>query len=427
MPADLIKRTISAHRSILAWMAVAFLATLVPVILGAPGGARQADSEWYRFLAEGHPEKVIQPFASRELEPHLVRVLDQIAGTNPVLGFALLSTLSVACCIGLCAYYLHQSKISFRWLIAAVLLPTWTSLFHAYLLPDIFYSALLFAFCLCLWRRRYVMAVSILVPLYATRECTALIIVCFCIAAIGFVRTRVIALALFFGATGFALEQWLASGTQGNRHQMSPLAYLLGKVPYNLAKNIFGVPFWSNTLPVCTPTAIYQVPIWLRFGSLNTLGPCHWNAYFPTTTLLLWLGTFGILPLVLVMRIRRNGRRVLDDVFLRFCVLYGVTSFLIGPLLGASVHRLVAYGWPAFALALPALWPDLFKKRLSLLILQMVASWACWLAFWHLNEPNWLALAVVIAVTSWLGAFLIAKEHSKPVDLYARQALPLAP
>jgi len=71
------------------------------------------------------------------------------------------------------------------------------------------------------------------------------------------------------------------------------------------------------------------------------------------------MGAFGVLPLLLYIALRQGrfeGAR--SDLLMRFCLLYGLISFAIGPLLGASVYRLVLQGWPAFLVALPLCWPN---------------------------------------------------------------------
>jgi hypothetical protein len=129
-------------------------------------------------------------------------------------------------------------------------------------------------------------------------------------------------------------------------------------------------------------------------------------------TAVLWLGTFGVLPILLILRLRDGGTRALrGNVFVRFCAIYGLAAFFIGPLLGTSVHRLVAYGWPAFAFALPTLWPDLFVGRSRLLVIHLISSWSCWVVFWNLNEPIWLIAALILSVGSWIAAIFFTRHN----------------
>ena len=225
-------------------------------ILGFPRGNIQEDSIYYRWLAEGKFNLVIQPFASRGLEPAIVRLTDHLFHTPPDLIFYLLSILSLTACIGGTAYLASRYPVRNNWLFVLPFLPVWTLLFHAYILPDIFHAALLTAFCALLARQKYELAALLLMPLYAARESSSLIFVCFAFAAWGIVKFRVILLALLATVAGYGAEKWLVLGTGGNRHGISQLAYFAGKVPYNVMKNFVGFSFWSNILQDCTPTSV---------------------------------------------------------------------------------------------------------------------------------------------------------------------------
>lgn len=378
------------------------IATLIAVVLGLPAGNEQPDSEWYRLLAEGHPAKVIQPFASRPLEPLLVKSIDHTFGLSVITGFACISVISLACCIIGCAYLLSRFKANLGWLTAIVFLPVWTTLFHAYMLPDIFYSALVIVFCVCLLKNWYWAAAFMFIPLYAARECTALTLICFGIACFRLIDFRILVVSAISALAGLKLQHILAAGTLGNRHGIGEIAYLIGKLPYNISKNFLGIPFWSTTLPVCQPTRTYQLPHLPIFGSIGAIGPCKWDPQYIATTLLLYLSTFGILPVLLMVERRSKTQHLLrKNPLVRFCALYGFIAFVIGPALGASVHRLVAYGWPAFTFAVPLLWPNLFTRRHLLLAIHLLTCWFAWLVFWKMNALPWVLTAIVCSALSW--------------------------
>jgi hypothetical protein len=118
---------------------------------------------------------------------------------------------------------------------------------------------------------------------------------------------------------------------------------------------------------------------------------------------MLWLGTFGILPAALFVTLRGRWREIWDaDVFLRFCIVYGIIAFAAGPALGTSVHRLVAYGWPAFAMGLPIAAPGLFENRRILLATHLIVGWLSWLVFWKLNSAIWVMLSIAVSLAGWL-------------------------
>jgi hypothetical protein len=75
-------------------------------------------------------------------------------------------------------------------------------------------------------------------------------------------------------------------------------------------------------------------------------------------------------------------------IVFRFCILYGVISILMTPLLGASADRLVEYGWPFFFVVVPwfvASNYDLRGIRTSAMVLLHLVT--CWLAWFGFRQP----------------------------------------
>lgn len=400
-------------------------AALLVIALGIPGGTVQWDSEWYRYLAEGQNAKVIQPFASRGLEPFIVRLLDRTLHLAPDAGFAIVASISLLICFLCISAATKQTVPRIRWITAILLLSVWTTLFHAFLLPDIFHSALLAIFCLLLRKERYWEAALMFAPLYAARESTALVLVVFLIAGAGKVKFRIMLAAVAGAAAGFGFEKWLVVGSQGNSHHISQLVYFTGKVPFNVLQNILGFEFWANTLPsICAPTHIYHLPSWRLFGSIAAIGPCEWQPLKPATTLMLWLGSFGILPVALMAAMRGRWKEIWEgEVFPKFCIIYGLAAFVAGPTLGSSVYRLVAYGWPAFALALPILSPGFFEKHRALLPLQLALSWLTWLVIWQVPSGGWVLGCIFASLAGWLFTIFAIRHSPTSMSVAARPRL----
>jgi hypothetical protein len=321
------------------------------------------------------------------------------------LGFALLALVSTLICVGGISYILHRERVPLSMFAATALLPVWAVFDHGYLLPDIFWDALLTIFLLCLWRKSYGLAAALLLPLYMARESTLLVLLCLLVSGIRYLRLRAMVGAILASAAGALAGQYLARGSQGNVHHLPTLVYLLAKVPFNLMKNIFGVQLWLNTLHFTNPPLwTWQVPPWLHLGGIKVVGICSFDPYFPSWTLLSWLGGFGVLPLVLCKSLRSGQlQEGLNNFFLRFCLLYGLISYLAGPLLGASIYRLVLYGWPAFLLALPLIWPKGVQTQLGLMIAHLLCGWTAFAVMVSErpgNEPfdyRWIGLAVLLA------------------------------
>ncbi len=70
---------------------------------------------------------------------------------------------------------------------------------------------------------------------------------------------------------------------------------------------------------------------------------------------------------------------------LRFCLVYGLISILMTPLLGASVDRLVEYGWPFYFVLLPWFLSRSYDLRglraFALMLLHLLTCWLAWFAF----------------------------------------------
>jgi hypothetical protein len=185
-------------------------------------------------------------------------------------------------------------------------------------------------------------------------------------------------------------------------HQLTGGAYILGKLVWSFFKNVIGVPLWSNTLPECQPLQVRSLPAWLHLGAIREVGFCSPSAWGPSRTLLAWFGVFGVGPALAWMAWRKTRKTTLpaQSIVLRFCVVYGLISILMTPLLGASGDRLVEYGWPFYFVAVPLLamraW-NLEGRRVAGLVILHLAT--CWLAWWAFRQMTatyvWFGLTVL--------------------------------
>jgi hypothetical protein len=191
---------------------------------------------------------------------------------------------------------------------------------------------------------------------------------------------------------------------QPNVHHLPTVVYMALKVPFNFVSNILGIHLWTNNF--ITPHVwAMDLPRVLQIGTIRKVGISKF-VWMPLFTPLMWLSTFGILPTVLLHERRRGRLRALEP-WMRLALIYGVISYVLGPTLGASVPRLVAYAWPAFWIAtVVLLWRNDFLPRRSAVTLfacHMIASWLPWA--WQSPVPlAWAVdLVVVIAmhVVAW--------------------------
>ena len=192
---------------------------------------------------------------------------------------------------------------------------------------------------------------------------------------------------------------------------MNSLLYMALKIPVNFLRNVLGVKFWLNDIDWCDAPLVI-VPIKhgaTYFGKITTIGICAPDVMFPVANAALVLTTFGVLPGVTLALARHSRRDLGRDPWLAFVMLYGATMFVLGTCTGASVYRLLTYGWPLFVFGMPILWKassedDLFDHR-SLMAAQLGLSWLGPLLGYAVGKAEWWQqdeVAVALALTGIL-------------------------
>ena len=420
------------------------------LLFGRTWAILSPDAGYYRMLAAGQRAMVPPPFSARILGPALAHLIGDFAGIGVDNGFLLLGVVSLLAILLALTYLLRSAKLPAAIFAAIFLMPLWIGLFHDYYLPDLLHAAILAVILACLVSGRVMVAMLLLFPAYLARESTLLITLCLVWAA--WRRASLQAMLTGLGAT--------AAGILVSRHyvrlaavpvqRVSGAQYLAGKLTWSFLRNIFGLPLWANRmpdgLPSCKPMATMTLPSLLHFGAIRSVGLCHPSMWGPVRLLLAWFGNFGIGPAVaaaclpLILSRRRISAGRLDQgapllgggilatpggsIAFRFCVLYGIVSFLSAPLLGASVERLVNYAWPFFFLAVP--WA-VFASQLSwsseasaprfsrpqgiaLILRHLLASGIAWYTF-SLERPPAVYLEAGLAVLMLnLGAYVLIRR-----------------
>jgi hypothetical protein len=174
----------------------------------------------------------------------------------------------------------------------------------------------------------------------------------------------------FLIATG--IVQVVTRSALPNVHGMSELAYLILKVPYNGARNLLGITFWTNTNEGCDPVTVVGLPALSILGNLHAMGLCPWSWDPPLHTALVLLTWFGVAPtLLLVALLRRLSWPVIAQV----AIPYGIAAIALAPLVGASIPRVAGYGWPAFWVAVPLI----LSPPRRLVLLHLAVAWSPWL------------------------------------------------
>jgi len=316
---------------------------------------QQSDANWYLAIARGQTGSVMQPFAARQLHALTVRGIaavfhQPVEWTFVAVGlFCLIFLLAVV-------FSLMMQTAAPRWMLLAVGgTLVWPILYAGLALPDLWYGAWTAVLLLLLSRRRYLAAAWIMLPLMVSRESTVLAAICFVIAAWRELRWRGLAIAGGACALGMLVVHQLVSGGRGNAEGLPQAVYMLGKAPWNLARNVLGVQPWSNLYPMLCNHPRWQWAVHL--GPVQAVGVCHVDPIQPILWIQALLTVFGLLPaLAVALWLRQRGRRAEQrDVLLRFCVIYGVTYFVLSPALGTAVARMVGYAWPLLVVAVPML------------------------------------------------------------------------
>jgi hypothetical protein len=310
------------------------------------------------------------------------------------------------------------------WLIIALIpLPFWFNTFRDYRLPDLPYAALVMVYLLALRKRWWRWASGMLIPMFLTREST------FLIAAIGvpvlwWLAGRRAGLIQFGGAlAGMTASKFSARHALPNQHHINDTLYLIGKIPWNAAKNLFGIILWTNTLPVLPPVHSWNVPHWLPLGSIHQVGYSGFDATQPLITSILLLGAFGLGGCIAFCLVLKTSLRQLlprEEPYLCIAAIYGAVIFLMSPMLGASLSRLFTYGWPLFLVYLPAIMPRLWRNwpvwTVSVLVgLHLFVAWAQTIRLIYFPFALGCEVALLLAcnlVAAWLVLRTIRKRRA---------------
>ncbi len=360
----------------------------------------QADTTHYLNLAAGRP--ALLPFASRQLGPLLVRGLVRLTHLSLEQAFFVEGTLALLFFTGTVAFLLVRSR-SPKWIVPALAgMFFWTLVYNGLVLPDLFYAALLCGFLLLLRRRQMLAAGCMMFLLALARESTLLTLMCLLAAGWRRLRWHEAAVAVVGTGAGIELAKHLAANALPNTEGISPALYLIAKMPWNLLKNFFGIVPWANVYRSC------EVPRWqmpLHLGPLTAVGVCRFGWRYPVWLLFQAMAVFGLLPLLLVKlrRVRMPASESRDEVLLRFCVIYGVISFVMAGLLGEAFGRLFGYSWPLFLVALPMLLGESganFKSMRAAILFLLLHLSLTWLNA-QLHQPLLVVPALVLYGLGW--------------------------
>jgi hypothetical protein len=401
------------------WMA-ALLATLgMLAIWKIVSVTPYVDSDSIHYLAMANGKIAMKPFAFRVLAPAMARLFADVTGKPVEDGFLVVGLLSGWVLLyGVLLLALERRQNA--WLIVAMIpLPFWLDRFRDYFLPDLLHAALVMVYLLLLRKRWWGWASAMLVVMFLARESTLLIVV-IAIPVLWRLAGRRAGLMQLGGTlAGIAASKFVARHALPNQHHIDDTLYLIGKVPWNAAKNLFGVILWSNTLPVQPPVRFWNVPHWLPLGGIHQVGYSAFYGLYPVFTSISILGAFGLGSCVVILLVWKMPlRRLLprEDPYLCIAAIYGATTFLLSPLLGAALPRLFDYGWPLFLVYLlvmvPRVWRNWPVWIVSVLVsLHLIIAWVDTVRFIYFHFDYSQELAVLVGC-NFVAAWLLLKASS---------------
>jgi hypothetical protein len=414
-------------------------AAVLTAIVAAPTWSlnhKLDDYDQYAIIAQGRMSEVIKPFANRVLAANLVHEVTAATGLSTEQGFAVIGLLSLfgiaACTAAVLNSYTKQPAFVF-----ALLLIPWTlDLFREYYLPDLPHAALAAIYFLLLYNGRYWESVALLLLMQLTREATLLLAAVAVVVLIRDGRWKPALASAGAVVAAMAVVGYATRDAQPNLHHINSGLYLVLKVPFNISRNVFGVMLWTDSLGDKELPTVWamDLPSWLQRGNIHKIEYCGLDPVNPMTTLMSFLTLFGVVPVLVIRELwLRWKRRVSGGVlqpWVKIALAYGLVSFFAGPALGASVRRLVGYGWPAFLLAGALLLAGSYhfnrRAAVGLLIIQVLACWGPLALARSMpgSIPMFaaaLGLAVMLNLAAWLLIGQATPEHpAKPDRVFAR-------
>jgi hypothetical protein len=415
-------------KRVLSWLLPAWCLCFA-LLLGVPYAVYVPDAGQYRLLALGQHSAVPAPFSARILGPAMAGWLGRVTGRGVDTGFLLLGIVCLIALLGLMAGLLWSWRAPLVLAAAIFLMPFWVDIFHDYYLPDLLHAALLAALLLFLLSGYTSLAFLLLFPAYLARESTILIALCLVFACWRRIRVRPALVGAFAILAAGLISRHYNQEAAVSVHGISGGPYILGKFIWSFFKNVLGLPLWSNTLQECgSPIWTKTIPPEWHLGAIRSVGLCQPSLWGPTRLLLAWFGIFGIGPALALAMWRtlltpgRELPRGREMVF-RFCLVYGLISILMTPLLGASADRLVEYGWPFYFVLLPWVLSTSYDLRgfrsSGLLLLHLITCWLAWFAF-RQQPRSYLPAALAVLALNAL-AYAVLRRYLPAATGYSPQ------
>jgi hypothetical protein len=371
------------------------------------------DSSHYQAMANGRIE--MKPFAFRVLDPAIARSFSDVTGKSTDVGFLVVGLASGWLLLyGVLSLVLERRQDT--WLaLVLVFMPFWVRNFSNYFLPDPLHAALVMGYLVLLRRRWWGSASILLAFMFLARESTLLIAVIAAPVLWWLVNRRAALMQLGGSMAGMAASKFAARHALANQHNINDTLYMIGKIPWNLSRNVFGVTLWTNTMPLFQPIRVWNVPRWMHTGGIHQMGYSAFDSIYPLVTSVRVLTSFGLGVCAVICLVWRTPlRRLLprEEPYLCIAAIYGAITFLLAPMLGASLPRLCDYGWPLFLVYLPAVIPRVWRNwpiwTVAILVsFHLIAAWIEGIQLWIIHFNTVACFAILIGVNLVAGGLIM--------------------
>jgi hypothetical protein len=396
---------------------ISALCIVIARVLG-PVPRFDPDNHWYLALAQGHVRSVNQPFAQRVLHPWIVRGVHAIL---PVSWRGAFVVVAVVALVAFVALMLRLLPPLAPFAVVALLVSPWVvSTFRDALLPDLVFAVAVLALVAAI-RAGQRWAPLLVAVLFMMRETALVVALVWLVIVLRRRDYRTAAFILGASAVGYLIATLAARAAHPSLHEIGGIPYLIGKVPFNFMKQIVSVPVWTNDVAgtrsaLCAkPAHTWHLPGPLHQGAIDEVGLCGFQSRYILGTVSSWLTAFGTAPAFLAIawwrtRGDRMGRR---PDWLTIALWTGVIGFVLAPVTGTSIWRLVGYGWPAMLLALPWLLvpflPDA-RSQTRLFVFVALSAWVPWVVQDHMHGQGAYVAAILIAIPFFVVAIAWARR-----------------
>jgi len=394
------------------WLTFSFGVVISSVTAGLlwPFMVKTADATYYVAIAEGRWNEVFSPFSKRLLHPLLARLLTHF-GVSLDAAFRIWAVLGLVLFFLLLALLLKRTGGTSAAIVVYIASPAIAKMFTDYYMCDLLHACLTAVYLIVL-SSRYRLASAMLLPvlLLARESSIVLAIIVIIVALVR--RYEMLATTTFIGLlVGLILSATLSARGGANIHHIPDWLYYVLKIPNNIAWNVMGLRFWTNTqiaFNPCKPIWTVELPRGWPTGSIKTVGYCFFDATIPVRNACTIMGIFGILPVLIMLRPRQFRLLQLikaGDLIVCVAAVYGSVALFVSILGGNDVARYATYAWPLFFISLPVVYrttPTVFWRFAlvaNVIFTTLLLTWG------HLGVSARFELAATVAVVLTTYAF----------------------